>query len=313
MTYKYSNDVRLRGNPAIVNINTGEVLLNKKIWTKLSDYEKVLVLLHEEGHYANRSIDEIKADAYMIDKYLQECDTSKRRYEIVKTIFGNVGNDKENIERKIQLVQYLLDWDDVSNIHSQDECKRLKSVLKDKDFYASFDPLTIVSVVGTVIDLGIKGYGLWQQYNNRTEYWDDLGSTERKEILSSAVQTVIQEEFLQCGGNFNKLLTYANMSPGETNSIACKTFELIARTVPIDSKIFGGNVEISLGQASQIWWSKQGYTLPKWIVDWCYTKQEELEDLWNSLSFFDKVKYSTEYKVYVALFIVILVLIWKYL
>ena len=52
------------------------------------------------------------------------------------------------------------------------------------------------------------------------------------------------KKFLQCGGNFKKLLTYANMSPGETNSIACKTFELIARTVPIDSKIFGGNVEI---------------------------------------------------------------------
>lgn len=310
MTYKYSNDVRLQGNPAIVNVETGEVFLNKAIWSNLSDYERALVLLHEEGHFKNKSIDEIKADAYMVDKYLQECDTPTRRYQIVKTIFGNVGNDKENILRKIKLVEYLLDWEEKRQI--QPESQRLKSVLQDTGFYASFDPMTIVSIVGSVINLGLKGYSLWQQYNNRTEYWDDLNDNTRSELLASAVQTVIQQEYLQCGGNFNKLMTYARMSAGDTKSIACKTFELIARTIPIDSRIFGGNTQISLSEASQIWWSKQGYTLPKWIEDWCFALQNELEDTWNSLSFYDKVMYSTEYKVYIVLFVVAIILIWKF-
>lgn len=310
MTYKYSNDVRLQGNPAIVNVETGEVFLNKAIWSNLSDYERALVLLHEEGHFKNKSIDEIKADAYMVDKYLQECDTPTRRYQIVKTIFGNVGNDKENILRKIKLVEYLLDWEEKRQI--QEESQRLKSVLQDTGFYASFDPMTIISLVGTAIDLGIKGYSLWQQYNNKTEYWDDLSDTTRSELLASAVQTVIQQEYLQCGGNFNKLITYARMSAGDTKSIACKTFELIARTIPIDSRIFGGNTQISLSEASQIWWSKQGYTLPKWIEDWCFAMQNELEDTWNSLSIYDKVMYSTEYKVYIVLFVVAIILIWKF-
>lgn len=311
MTYKYSNDVRLNGNPAIVNIETGEVFINKSIWENLSDYEKVLVLLHEKGHYKNKSIDEIKADAYMVDKYLQECDTPTRRYQIVKTIFGNVGNDKDNILRKIKLVEYLLDWEEKRQI--QPESQRLKSVLQDTGFYASFDPMTIVSIVGSVINLGLKGYSLWQQYNNRTEYWDDLDSSTQKDILTSAVQTVIQQEYFSCGGNFNKLLTYARMSAGETNSIACKTFELIARTVPIDSRIFGGNTQISLSSASQIWWSEQKkYSLPNWIVSQCEKMQNELENTWNSLSFYDKVMYSTEYKIYVIIFIVALILIWKF-
>ena len=56
----------------MVNIATGKVYINRKKWEKLNEFEKAIVLLHEEGHYKNKTVDEIKADCYAVDKYLQE-------------------------------------------------------------------------------------------------------------------------------------------------------------------------------------------------------------------------------------------------
>lgn len=310
MTYKFANDVRLQGNPAIVNVVTGEVLINKSKWLQLSDYEKVLILLHEEGHYRNKSVDEIKADAYMVDKYLQEADTPERRQEIVRTIFGNVSNSKENAIRKAALVKYLLQWD--SDGKGSEQSKRLQAVLKDSEFYASFDPMTAVTLVGAALDLGLKGYNLWLASQNKMSYWQDLNNTERTNAITSAADTVIQEEFFRNSGNFEKLLTYARMSAGDRKSLACKTFELIASAYPIDSKMFGRVNEIDIAEASAIFWNKQGYTLPQWFVQRCEYLKDDLDIAWNNLSFFDKVRYSTEYKVYVVLFIIAIFLIWKY-
>ena len=310
MTYKYSNDVRLQGNPAIVNVETGEVLINKSIWQQLTDYEKVLILLHEEGHFRNKTVDEIKADAYMVDKYLQEADTPERRQEIVRTIFGNVSNTKENAIRKAELVKYLLQWD--SDGKDSEQSKRLQTVLMDSDFYASFDPMTIVSLVGAGLNLGLRVYSLWQSYQYRNRYWYDLSNKERTEAITSAADTVIQAEFFRSSGNFEKLLTYARMAAGERSSLACKTFELIASAYPIDSRMFGRVQSIDVAEAAAIFWSKQAYALPTWFVNRCEYLKDDLQTAWDNLSFFDKVSYSTEYKVYVVLFIVAVILIWKY-
>ena len=61
MTYKYVSDKTLKGSPAMVNINTGEVFINEDKWQYFDEYEKAIILLHEEGHFRNKSVDEIKA------------------------------------------------------------------------------------------------------------------------------------------------------------------------------------------------------------------------------------------------------------
>lgn len=313
MVYKFSNDVRLNGNPAIVNIDTGEVLINKSIWRQLSDYEKILILLHEEGHYKGKTVDEIKADAYMVDKYLQESDTPERRYQIVKTIFGNLPNSKDNAMRKAKLVKYLLQWD--INGKNSDQSRRLAAVLDDNQFYASFDPATIGMAV-QLIDTGLKLtesiYTAWQAYQNRTKFWHDFSAEQKREIINSAADTVIQAEFFRLSGNFNELQMLAYQSPGVNSSLACKSFELIARTVPMHKREFNNQGQMSVAQASQIFWSKQGYTLPKWFVQRCDHLKPELEQAWSSLSIIDKIRYSNTYKIYAALFVVAGFLIYKY-
>lgn len=54
--------------PARVNRETGEILLNRKVWNKLPSGFRSFILAHEEGHYVLQTTDELKADEYAFNK-----------------------------------------------------------------------------------------------------------------------------------------------------------------------------------------------------------------------------------------------------
>ena len=64
-------------NPASVNIRTGVITLNRDMWEQLTDYEKAIILLHEEGHYINNTLDEIKADIFTAGETVDVTGTTK--------------------------------------------------------------------------------------------------------------------------------------------------------------------------------------------------------------------------------------------
>ena len=98
-------------NPAMVNIETGVVYVNQDIWDEFTPIEKAIILLHEEGHYKNHTLDEIKADCYLIEKYLCKANNPKRRADLLNCIFKIVPDD----ERKIEFVRNLMQYDSTAN------------------------------------------------------------------------------------------------------------------------------------------------------------------------------------------------------
>lgn len=53
-------------NPARTNVRTGEIEINAKRWNELRPETQEYVLLHEIGHYKQKTFDEVAADRYAL-------------------------------------------------------------------------------------------------------------------------------------------------------------------------------------------------------------------------------------------------------
>lgn len=53
-------------NPARTNVRTGEIEINAKRWNQLRPGTREYVLLHEIGHYKEKTFDEVAADRYAL-------------------------------------------------------------------------------------------------------------------------------------------------------------------------------------------------------------------------------------------------------
>lgn len=314
MIYKYGKN--MGSNPATVNIETGVVYINKPLWNKLSDYEKAIILLHEEGHYANKSLDEIKADCYAISQYLKDGDTPTKRQQLKKTIFGVVPNDEENIQRKIAFVRNLLQYDSTANGNENSKnCLLFLDNSYPQGNMANVvgTALGVLSVVSTGLKIGTQIAAFIKGNKNRTKYWHELDSTTKDGYIADAANAVIAEVFYREGGNFGALQTLAQLPASDSRSLACKTFEVLAQTVPMAPREFNGATQVTAAQGASIFWSKQGFTggIQKWMLNKVNSMQKQLERSWESLSFFDKVAYSTRYKIYVAVFLLLVFIVWR--
>lgn len=303
-------------NPATVNIETGVVYINKPLWNKLSDYEKAIILLHEEGHYANKSLDEIKADCYAISQFLKDGDTPTKRQQLKKTIFGVVPNDEENIQRKIAFVRNLLQYDSTANGNENSKNCLLfldNSYPQGNTANVVGTALGVLSVVSTGLKIGTQIAAFIKGNKNRTKYWHELDSTTKDRYIADAANSVIAEAFYREGGNFGMLQTLAQLPLSDSRSLACKTFEVLAQTVPMAPREFNGATQVTAAQGASIFWSKQGFTggIQKWMLNKVNSMQKQLESSWESLSFFDKVAYSTRYKIYVAAFLLLVFIVWR--
>jgi hypothetical protein len=73
MHFKHFNHINyVRGigpSPARVNRKTGELQINLDVWPRLKEEHKKFVLLHEEGHRALNTSDELAVDEYAFKKY----------------------------------------------------------------------------------------------------------------------------------------------------------------------------------------------------------------------------------------------------
>lgn len=54
---------------AMVNVNSGTLVLNNAKFNKLPFYHQFFVLCHEEGHFVLQTKDELEADNYAFKKY----------------------------------------------------------------------------------------------------------------------------------------------------------------------------------------------------------------------------------------------------
>lgn len=307
MTYKYASDASLRGSPAMVNIETGEIFINKDKWKHLDEYEKAIILLHEQGHFANKSIDEIKADCYAVDKYLSQADTPQRRADIVRTIFCNVNNTPDNLLRKANLIEYLLHWEKKAN--ESEPAKRLGQAIY-KDCYAYWVG-TAITLIGGAIKLGVSGWNLYNTWKNRTKYFNDLTDKEQEDLINQCADAVIYDSFLENGGSVEKTYQQASLSASDPNSLAYKTFCYIAQIIPIPPEWVGNKAQVTAEEGSSLFFAKAGYSVPNWFQNRVDFLTESLEDYWDSLSLIDKIRYSNTYKIYAVIYLLILIVLWQ--
>lgn len=330
MIYKYQSG--MGSNPATVNIETGEVYVNKDIWDEFTPTEKAIILLHEEGHYANHTLDEIKADCYLIEKYLCKANNPKRRADLLNCIFKIVPDD----ERKIEFVRNLMQYDSTANNNRCSE--RLYKALSERktanaDGGASSDTggentsssssdtdgennkklgVTEIIMIGeTALNLISIGVDFWQRWKNRETYWRGYDNDKKGEIIAAAAVAAIDAKYLATGNDYGAVLAAAQLPASDKKSLWCDTFSIIAQGVKFDTADFDNKQGLTVAQYSAIFWSKQGYQ-SHWMSDWVKNRREPMQQVWDNMSFWAKVKASNKYKLYVAAFLVAAFLIWKF-
>lgn len=317
MIYKYQSG--MGSNPATVNIETGEVYVNQDIWDEFTPTEKAIILLHEEGHYANHTLDEIKADCYLIEKYLCKANNPKRRAELLNTIFKIVPDD----ERKIEFVRNLMQYDSTANNNRCSE--RLYKALSERktanaDGASSdtdgknnkkFGVTEVLVITETALNLIGIGVDFWQRYKDRETYWRGYDNDKKGEIIAAAAVAAIDAKYLATGNDYGAVLAAAQLPASNKKSLWCDTFSIIAQGVKFDTAEFDNKQGLTVAQYSAIFWSKQGYQ-SHWMSDWVKNRREPMQQVWDNMSFFEKVRASNKYKLYVAAFLVAAFLIWKF-
>lgn len=330
MIYKYQSG--MGSNPATVNIETGEVYVNKDIWDEFTPTEKAIILLHEEGHYANHTLDEIKADCYLIEKYLCKANNPKRRADLLNCIFKIVPDD----ERKIEFVRNLMQYDSTANNNRCSE--RLYKALSERktanaDGGSSSDTggenssssssdtdgknnnkfgVTEIIMIGeTALNLIGIGVDFWQRYKDRETYWRGYDNDKKGEIIAAAAVAAIDAKYLSTGNDYGAVLAAAQLPASNKKSLWYDTFSIIAQGVKFDTAEFDNKQGLTVAQYSAIFWSKQGYQ-SHWMSDWVKNRREPMQQVWDNMSFWAKVKASNKYKLYVAAFLVAAFLIWKF-
>lgn len=330
MIYKYQSG--MGSNPATVNIETGEIYVNKDIWDEFTPTEKAIILLHEEGHYANHTLDEIKADCYLIEKYLCKANNPKRRADLLNCIFKIVPDD----ERKIEFVRNLMQYDSTANNNRCSE--RLYKALSERktanaDGGASSDTggensssassdtdgknnkkfgvTEVLVITETALNLIGIGVDFWQRYKDRETYWRGYDNDKKGEIIAAAAVAAIDARYLSTGNDYGAVLAAAQLPASDKKSLWCDTFSIIAQGVKFDTAEFDNKQGLTVAQYSAIFWSKQGYQ-SHWMSDWVKNRREPMQQVWDNMSFLAKVKASNKYKLYVAAFLVAAFLIWKF-
>lgn len=291
MIYRYKDN--MGSNPASVNIRTGVVSLNRDIWDKLTDYEKAIILLHEEGHYRLKTLDEIRADIYSIDKYLADADTPEKRRQLMQTVFKIVPDE----ERRVQFVKNLLQYDAVAN-----ENPRSNAMLQALgDYEAGFAIGTVLAITETALKLVSYGISFWQQVKNKETFWRDYPKEKKEQLIEAAGRAAIDAKYLSTGNDYGAVMAAATLPASDKNSLWCDAFTIIASGTKFDPREFDNRQSLTVGQASGIWWSKQGYGA-NWMSTWVKYRKEPMNEVWNSMSFLEKVRVSNKYKLYLLAF-----------
>lgn len=317
MIYKYQSGMGT--NPATVNIETGIVYVNQDIWDKFTPTEKAIILLHEEGHYQRHTLDEIKADCYLIETYLCKANNPKRRADLLNTIFKVVPDD----ERKIEFVRNLMQYDSIANSNRCSE-RLYKALTERKTANADGDSSSdkdgkkggigitgILSLAEAALKLVSVGVDFWQRRKDRKTYWRGYDKDKKEKIIQEAAVAAIDAKYLSTGNDYGAVLAAAQLPANDKNSLWCDTFTIIASGVKMDIAEFDYKQDLTAAQYSGIWWPKQGYP-SNWMSDWVDYRREPMQKIWDNMSFWAKVKVSNKYKLYVAVFLLAAFLIWKF-
>lgn len=89
------------GNPAQADIATQEIFINKQIWSKFSDAEKVFIIEHEKGHILLPTECETLADQYA---YLKTHITNKNAFKDAISALKKAGASPFRMQTLYRLV-----------------------------------------------------------------------------------------------------------------------------------------------------------------------------------------------------------------
>jgi len=148
----------LKGTPARAWFNTGVIELNPRVWASLNADERRVILLHEMGHITTQSHDEILADTYAMNRFLEE--NPGKYYTPYKVLRDNLDNNEQyRVENMLQK-SLLVDYSETGNPKA---LARINDIKNSGRWFANFtnsnpniDMVLIVALLVLIILLTLK-------------------------------------------------------------------------------------------------------------------------------------------------------------
>ncbi len=97
-------------SPAMTNIHTGALKINRPVWDKLKKAHKEFVALHELGHYKLNTFDEFAADEFAIKEFFKKGKSLDQAiYAMTGSLDESIPEHKQRANRAYRLALRLKD------------------------------------------------------------------------------------------------------------------------------------------------------------------------------------------------------------
>lgn len=176
MILQNGNPRVMGSNPASINLDTGVITINPFIWHRLEDWEKAIILLHEEGHYKNQTLSEIKADLHAIQKFAGTEQSSVLKLK--ETMFKFIPNTEVGQKRKLEFVKNLLYFD--ANANDNNKSQRILNDINTMGRTANFAVSTAITIASAALPL--VG-AIIAKYNSK--YGGIWSNSDQKDLILS--------------------------------------------------------------------------------------------------------------------------------
>ncbi|HEY5588701.1 MAG TPA: hypothetical protein VIK86_07075 [Candidatus Paceibacterota bacterium] len=260
INYSVNYGENMGTNPAKINVVTGEMSLNPKIWDSLPYQEKEIIQIHENGHLIKKTVDELEADKYLVETYGTD---ELKLIAIAKTIGKYVPNNAKTKQRKLAL---------------------LKNIVKQNDINTNGYPNA--NLIGEIIEgvLGITAailpslLGDTKPENN--SIWQQTDGYAKQRLIGQAFFDAVFEVYCNSGASWSSVQQKIALSPIDTSSILYKTWASLANQGLFNN----GSSEVDINPST--FWTKNTIQLKLSDI------QSLVENRYNSLPFYKQVIYS---------------------
>jgi hypothetical protein len=127
MTYAFASNEFMNGSPAMVNPDTGLMVLNRDTWHNIPGDERRFIKAHEKGHYVLQTISELQADKFAYDEVVKETGSRKA---IMAALAGQLNDDipAHRFRALVMLIRCLKD--EYAETNNPDTLRRYNHYVK---------------------------------------------------------------------------------------------------------------------------------------------------------------------------------------
>ncbi len=180
-------------NPASVDLDTGVIEINARLFKGYDEWTKRAIIAHEIGHFAKQTTDEELADKFAINHLAGKSEKSLRKSVVSLLNALSAAHISEDRKKRIIISALEIDAEKFKNPNAVKILKGIKHKRKANAGGAGMGlASSIIAAAMQLIDISVKYFAspqaLWYSSNNKNDIGSHSGT--REEIVRMSTRAV---------------------------------------------------------------------------------------------------------------------------